>query len=88
MNEALVEYVRYDRWATRTTLDACAALEDEDLRRDLKASHQSIWGTLAHIYHADCVWWNRLGGGEAGVVAMDPGSSLEELRERWLALLD
>ncbi len=87
MNEALVEYIRYNRWAARTTLDACAALEEEDLRRDLKSSHQSIWGTLAHIYQADCVWWNRLDGA-VRIAVTGPGSSLDELRELWLGLLD
>lgn len=89
MNEMLVEYIRYTRWATRTTLDACAVIDDEDLRRDVRASHHSVWGTLAHIYQSDCVWWSRLHGDSAARAgSFDPGSSIEELRERWLRVLN
>lgn len=89
MNEVLVEYIHYTRWATLTTLDACAMIDDEDLRRDLRASHQSIWGTLAHLYQADCVWWSRLQGVAATPASVfEPGSSIEELRERWLLVLN
>ncbi|MCC7341489.1 MAG: DinB family protein [Bryobacterales bacterium] len=89
MNEMLVEYLRYTRWATRTALDACAVIDDEDLRRDVHASHRSIWGTLVHIYQSDCVWWNRLqGDGAVRAGAFEPGSSIEDLRERWMPVLD
>ncbi len=89
MNEVLVEFIRYTRWATLTTLDACSVIDDEDLRRDLRTSYQSVWATLAHIYQSDCVWWNRLqGDGAARASHFEPGSSIEELRERWAAVLD
>ncbi|MDZ7637708.1 MAG: DinB family protein [Bryobacterales bacterium] len=72
----------------RTTLDACAMINEEDLRRDLRASYQSIWGTLAHIYQADCVWWNRFQGEATVPLSLfEPGTSLGELRERWLRVL-
>jgi len=88
-NEYLVEYVRYGRWATLTTLDACAALDEVDLRRDLRAAYQSVWGTLVHVYQADSVWWSRFQGQATGKLStFEPGTGLAELRERWLAVQD
>lgn len=88
-NEVLVEYIRYNRWATLTTLDACAMLDEDDLRRDMRAAYQSVWGTLVHIYQADCVWWNRFQGVPTGSLsAFEPGSDMAELRERWKQQLD
>ena len=88
-NEVLVEYVNYTRWATLTTLDACTMLDDDELRRDLRASYRSIWGTLVHIYQADCVWWSRCQGQPTtGLSAFEPGSTVLELRERWAVVLN
>lgn len=87
--EILAEYVRYTRWATLTTLDACAMLDEEELRRDLRCSYGSIWGTLVHIFQADSVWWNRFQGNPTRLLsAHDPGSSVVELRERWTPVLN
>jgi uncharacterized damage-inducible protein DinB len=86
--EILAEYVRYTRWATLTTLDACAMLDEDELRRDLHSSYGSIWGTLVHIYQADSVWWNRFQGNPTSALsAHEPGTGIAELRERWNRVL-
>lgn len=87
--DILTEYVHYNRWATLATLDACAMLDEEELRRDLRAAYHSIWGTLVHIYQADCVWWSRFQGIPTGLLSVhDPGSNIAELRERWSRVLE
>lgn len=39
----------YTAWANRRVLDACRALSDEELKRDLRTSFRSVHGTLFHI---------------------------------------
>jgi uncharacterized damage-inducible protein DinB len=53
---------QYNQWANRKILDACAALSPEQFTKDLGTSFQSVRGTLAHIYGAEWVWQERIGG--------------------------
>lgn len=88
-NEMISDMVRYTEWASVTTLDACAVLSREELHQDLQTAYPSIWATLVHVYQADCRWWNRFQGIPVGTLAeFEPGSSLDELRERWQVTLD
>ena len=50
----------YTIWANRVLLDACAALTDEELSRNLGASHSSLIRTLRHIYDAERSWTHNL----------------------------
>ena len=52
----------YNLWADRRTLDACAALTDEQLTRDLGSSFGSVRDTLAHLYGAQWLWNERFQG--------------------------
>ena len=52
----------YNLWADRRTLDACAALPDEQLTRDLGSSFGSVRGTLVHLYGAGWFWNERFQG--------------------------
>lgn len=53
------ELFAYNAWANRKILEACAALPEEQYRRDLNSSHGGIHGTLAHIVWAEQLWLHR-----------------------------
>ena len=52
----------YTEWANALTLNAAAELSDEDLRRDFKISHCSIFATLLHMAGAEWIWLERWQG--------------------------
>jgi uncharacterized damage-inducible protein DinB len=53
---------RYNAWANRRLYAACAALTDEERRRDLGAFFRSLHGTLNHLLVADVIWTARFRG--------------------------
>ena len=60
------QYARYNRLANETLYEACAALSDEERRRDLGAFFRSVHGTLNHLLTTDRIWMKRFTGeGEA-----------------------
>jgi uncharacterized damage-inducible protein DinB len=56
LKETVHTDLRYSAWATRRLLEACAALSDDELRRDLAVSHGNIVNTLYHIYVSERFW--------------------------------
>lgn len=84
---ALVLQLRFSAWATGRTLEAAAGLTPEELHRDLGTSYGSVFGTLAHIFQADAIWFDRLMGvATAGLDAYQPGADLAGLAGRWSPL--
>jgi len=88
----------YTVWANHRVMRAAATLDPDDYRRDLKASHGGVRGTLAHMMGAEWIWLERWKGlspahfpdeGEfADVVALrDRWSAIEEHRRSWLESL-
>ena len=74
----------FNAWANRRTMDACAALTPEEFTRDLKSSLASVRDTLAHIYGAEWVWFERWHG--RSPAALPTGfefAELAPLRKRW-----
>jgi uncharacterized damage-inducible protein DinB len=55
-------HLRYSGWASRRLLDAALQLPPDDLHRDLKVSHKSLFETLNHIHFADRIWLCRVLG--------------------------
>ena len=53
---------RYNRWMNERLYAVCAALSDEDRKRDLGAFFRSIHGTLNHVLLADRAWLGRFTG--------------------------
>ena len=49
----------YNAWANHRTLDACAALSDEQFTRHIESSFPSVRETLVHILAAEWVWLER-----------------------------
>jgi uncharacterized damage-inducible protein DinB len=52
----------YNSWANHRTLEACAALNDEQFTRDLHSSFRSVRDTLAHILLVEWLWLERWQG--------------------------
>jgi uncharacterized damage-inducible protein DinB len=52
----------YNRWMNERMYEACAALPDEQRKRDVGAFFKSIHGTLNHLLLADRVWMGRFTG--------------------------
>ena len=62
---------RYNRLANERLYEACAALTDEELKRDRRGFFRSIHGTLNHILLGDRNWFARFHGGEAPSTGLD-----------------
>jgi uncharacterized damage-inducible protein DinB len=52
-------HIRYSGWASRKVLDAALTLPAEDQFKPMGVSHESVLGTLRHIYWADRIWYKR-----------------------------
>ena len=52
----------YNAWANQRSLEACAAVSEEQFTRDLGSSFRSLRDTLAHIYGAEWIWLERWHG--------------------------
>jgi len=74
----------YTDYANALVLDAAEKLTDDDLRRDVKISHGSIFGTLAHMAGAEWVWLSRWQGTSPSEIWNDRTfADLAALRARW-----
>jgi uncharacterized damage-inducible protein DinB len=74
----------FNSWANRRTLEACAALTDEQLTRGLGSSFPSVRDTLAHILGAEWLWLERWHGRLPNALPSAADyPDLEALRARW-----
>lgn len=74
----------YTDYANHLVLDAAENLTDEQLRQDVKISHGSIFGTLAHMAGAEWVWLSRWQGVSPSEIWNDKTfADLAALRARW-----
>jgi len=84
----------YTEWANNLAMDAAAKLSDDDLRRDVGISHQSIFGTLRHMAGAEWIWLERWHGrspakAEAWLLWTDEScADLTALQARWAEVID
>jgi uncharacterized damage-inducible protein DinB len=65
----------YNAWANRRVLDACAALDSEQITRDLRSSFPSVHDTLDHILGAERIWLSRWRGHSP--TSMPAGASIQ-----------
>ena len=74
----------YTIWANHRVMRAAATLSLDDFKRDLKASHGGVRGTLVHTMSAEWVWLERFKG-VSPRHHVDEGEfqNLLELRDRW-----
>src|SRR5450755_3157296 len=74
----------YDAWANDRTLDACAALTEEQFTRDLGNSFRSVRDTLFHICGAEWIWLERWHGrAPAAIPSGADYPNIEAVRRRW-----
>jgi uncharacterized damage-inducible protein DinB len=84
----------YTEWANDLAMGAADELPDEDLRRDVRISHQSIFGTLAHMAGAEWIWlerWNGRSPAKAEAWSMwtpESCGDLATLNDRWSEVVD
>ena len=63
---------RYNAWATQRLLDAVAAVNDTDYRRDTGLFFKSIHGTLNHLLVGEhLLWFRRFAEGVSPKVGLD-----------------
>ena len=85
MTELWAQYARYNCLANETLYRACAALSDEERRRDLGAFFKSVHGTLNHLLLGDRIWMTRFEGGthpstDLGAILFDDFAALRTAR--------
>ena len=84
----------YTEWANDQAITAAGKLPDEDFRRDVAISHNSIFGTLLHMAAAEWVWLERWNGRSPSKAKAWPlwtpetCANLEALQERWKDIVD
>lgn len=84
----------YTEWANDQALAAAGKLPDEDLRRDVAISHNSIFGTLLHMAAAEWIWLERWRGRSPTKAEAWPKWTPEAcadpdtLRNRWKGIVD
>jgi uncharacterized damage-inducible protein DinB len=79
-----LRHLEYHAWATAKTLESVTPLSHEELLRDMRTSHSSVWGTLEHTYRADALWLKRLGGDpDVKLSDIDAVSDLASLQKSW-----
>lgn len=88
---------RYNAWATQRLLDAVAAVNDPDYRRDTGLFFKSIHGTLNHLLVGEhLLWFRRFAEGVSPMLALDDEAEpdrarlaerLQEGAARWQPLI-
>lgn len=74
----------FNSWANHRTVEACAALTDEQFTRNLGNSFPSVRDTLFHICGAEWIWLERWHGrSPAAIPAAADYPHLEAVRRRW-----
>jgi uncharacterized damage-inducible protein DinB len=74
----------YNAWADHRTLEACAALNEEQFTRDMGSSFRSVRDTLLHIMQVEWLWLERWHGRSPTSFAADRQyPDAESIRARW-----
>ena len=82
------ELFAYDTWANEMVFDAVAELSEEELKKDLRTSHESVLSTLIHLVGAEIVWLSRWKGGKAPLPDASEFPTLDSLRSKWSDVRD
>ena len=81
IKQTLQAELEYTEWANRILLDILSQLSEEELRRNLGASHTSLIRTMRHIYDAERAWTHGLMSGSLPSVAeMDAAGAADQSR--------
>jgi uncharacterized damage-inducible protein DinB len=83
----LKDSIRFHRWATERTWEACAPLEPQDFTKDLGSSFPSVRDTLVHCLMADHAWLHRVQNKAFKRADLTHFPDLEVLRTAWQHVL-
>jgi len=76
-----VTLARYNAWATLRLLDAVAAVDDDDYRRDTGLFFKGIHGTLNHLLVGEqLLWFRRFAEGVSPRLALDDEAEPDRAR--------
>ena len=79
----LDRHLQYTAWATNRLLKAVNTIAPDQLLRDFKTSDRSIVGTLAHVFAADRIWFDRVIGRQRAAFIEDRDRDLKVLCDEW-----
>ena len=85
--QLLDQHLAYTAWATQHLLNAVAAIPSEQLTHDFHTADKTILNTLAHVFAADRIWFDRVNGWPREAFITDADRSLDVLQEAWPELL-
>ena len=60
MKKMLLQYASYNVWANQRIVDSIENMTDDQLRREISSSFNSIYATLAHLWDVESIWWQRI----------------------------
>lgn len=86
--QLLLDATLNSAWANQNVVEACFALSEEELVRDLRISHKNILDTLRHILHGEKLWLDCLlttADGGTWRLPIGPAAELplEQIRQQW-----
>lgn len=74
----------YNAWANHRSLDASAALPNDQFIQPLGSSFASVRDTLAHICGAELIWYERFQGNSPSALPdVSAFKNVEALRAHW-----
>ena len=60
MKEILDQYAAFNLWANQRMIDTIFLLSKEETATAINSSFSSIDNTLAHMWEAESIWWQRI----------------------------
>jgi uncharacterized damage-inducible protein DinB len=80
-------WLEYHYWARDVLLEAVAPLTPEQFTCQMESSFKSVRETVAHIYAADLIWYERWSGqSPTSLIAYDSHPDVPSIRQAWRAL--
>jgi uncharacterized damage-inducible protein DinB len=77
-------WLDYHYWARDVILDAVAPLNAEQFTRPIESSFKSVRDTVAHMYGAEWLWYNRWTGQlDASMPKYDSWPDLTSIKKAW-----
>lgn len=85
--ELFANHVAYTEWASLRLLEAAGSITAEEISRDFGTADKSVLGTLAHVFAADRIWYDRVTGAAPRPFLTDADYHLATLQREWPILL-
>lgn len=60
MKKLFEQYAAYNLWANQRMMDMVNNLTDDQLKKEIISSFNSIYETVLHLWSAENVWWQRV----------------------------